>query len=109
MRGDQCHESNKAMINKPTEFFQNAEMPTAGCWPALWPDPARALAAMGLKLGMVALDSCVGNGWFTLPKVRIAQHMTATDLDPDMPGGGAASPNRRHRSDKPPTMSGRTG
>jgi hypothetical protein len=33
-------------------FFQGTEMPTAGWWEALWPDPAGVLAAVGLKPGM---------------------------------------------------------
>ena len=28
-------------------FFQGTEMPNAGWWEALWPDPAGVLAAVG--------------------------------------------------------------
>jgi hypothetical protein len=33
-------------------FFQGTEMPTAGWWEALWPDPAGVLAGLGVKSGM---------------------------------------------------------
>src|SRR5262249_44110638 len=32
------------------------EMPTAGWWEALWPDPAAVLAAVGIKPGMDVID-----------------------------------------------------
>jgi hypothetical protein len=54
------------MTDHPQGFFQGTEMPTAGWWEALWPDPAAALAAVGLRSGMDAIDLCSGDGWFTL-------------------------------------------
>jgi ubiquinone/menaquinone biosynthesis C-methylase UbiE len=62
-------------------FFQGTEMPDAGWWEALWPDPARVLADSGLTAGATAVDLCAGTGWFTLPMARIARHVTAVDID----------------------------
>lgn len=63
-------------------FFQGTEMPTAGWWEALWPDPAGVLKAAGIKPGMDVIDLCAGDGWFTLQIARIARHVIAIDIDP---------------------------
>src|SRR5882672_5894970 len=63
-------------------FFEATEMPTAGWWEALWPDPAAALAAVGLRSGMDAIDLCSGDGWFTLQIAKFARHVSAIDIDP---------------------------
>jgi len=47
-------------------FFQGAEMPTAGWWEALWPDPVGVLTKVGIKPGIEVIDLCSGDGWFTL-------------------------------------------
>jgi SAM-dependent methyltransferase len=65
-------------------FFQGTEMPTAGWWEALWPDPAGVLAAVGLTRGMDVVDLCSGDGWFTLQIAKIAGHVIAVDIDPDL-------------------------
>jgi SAM-dependent methyltransferase len=65
-------------------FFQGTEMPTAGWWEALWPDPAGVLAAVGIKPGMEVIDLCSGDGWFTLHIARVARHVTAIDIDPSL-------------------------
>jgi len=70
------------MMPAPTGLFQGTEMPDAGWWEALWPDPARVLAAVGLTPGMDVIDLCSGDGWFTFQIVQIAQHVTAIDIDP---------------------------
>jgi protein-L-isoaspartate O-methyltransferase len=62
-------------------FFEGTEMPTAGWWEALWPDPVGVLAAVGLKPGMEVIDLCSGDGWFTLQIAKIAHHVVAVDLD----------------------------
>ena len=62
-------------------FFVGTEMPTAGWWGALWPDPLAVLTAVGLKPGTDAIDLCSGDGWFTLPIARIACHVVAIDID----------------------------
>ena len=62
-------------------FFKGTEMPTAGWWEALWPDPARVLARVGVAAGMDVIDLCSGDGWFTLQIGKIARHVTAIDID----------------------------
>lgn len=70
------------MTDKPQEFFEGTEMPNAGWWEALWPDPAGVLAAVGIKPGMDVVDLCSGDGWFTLQIAKIARHVIAIDIDP---------------------------
>lgn len=65
-------------------FFQGTEMPDAGWWEALWPDPAGVLAAVGITPGMEVIDLCAGDGWFTVPIARIAHHVIAVDIDRDL-------------------------
>jgi SAM-dependent methyltransferase len=72
------------MPDQPAGFFQGTEMPTAGWWEALWPDPAGVLAAVGLRPGMDAIDLCSGDGWFTLHMAKVARHVFAIDIDPAM-------------------------
>jgi SAM-dependent methyltransferase len=62
-------------------FFAGTEMPTAGWWEALWPDPAGVLAAVGVKAGMDVIDLCSGDGWFTLQIAKIAARVIAIDID----------------------------
>jgi ubiquinone/menaquinone biosynthesis C-methylase UbiE len=62
-------------------FFKGIEMPTAGWWEALWPDPAKILAQVGVKSGMDVIDLCSGDGWFTLQIGKLVRHVTAIDLD----------------------------
>ena len=70
------------MPDHPAGFFEGTEMPTAGWWEALWPDPAAVLAAVGLRPGMDAIDLCSGDGWFTLQIAKVARHVSAIDIDP---------------------------
>jgi SAM-dependent methyltransferase len=65
-------------------FFQGTEMPNAGWWEALWPDPAGVLAAVGVRPGMEVIDLCCGDGWFTLQIAKIARHVVAIDIDPNL-------------------------
>lgn len=68
---------------KPT-FFVGTEMPTAGWWRALWPEPARVLEAVGLKPGVDAVDLCCGDGWFTWEMAKVARRVLAIDIDRNM-------------------------
>jgi ubiquinone/menaquinone biosynthesis C-methylase UbiE len=70
------------MTGKPPGFFEGTEMPVAGWWEALWPDPAGVLAAVGITPGMEVIDLCSGDGWFTLQIAKVARHVTAIDIDP---------------------------
>ena len=70
------------MTGKRLGFFEGTEMPTAGWWEALWPDPAGIVAKVGVKPGMVVIDLCSGDGWFTLQIAKLARHVIAIDIDP---------------------------
>jgi ubiquinone/menaquinone biosynthesis C-methylase UbiE len=72
------------MSNNLPGFFQGTEMPTAGWWEALWPDPTGVLAAVGVKPGMEVIDLCSGDGWFTLQMAKFARHVIAIDIDPNL-------------------------
>jgi SAM-dependent methyltransferase len=65
-------------------FFEGTGMPDPGWWEALFPDPARILASVGLPSDSDAIDLCCGDGWFTLQMTRIARHVIAVDIDPHM-------------------------
>jgi SAM-dependent methyltransferase len=65
-------------------FFEGTGMPDPGWWEALFPDPARILASVGLPSDSDAIDLCCGDGWFTLQMARIARHVVAIDIDPHM-------------------------
>lgn len=56
-------------------------MPTAGWWEALWPDPATILSQVGVTAGMVVVDLCSGDGWFTLQIAKLARDVTSVDID----------------------------
>ena len=71
-------------MEKPEGFFQATEMPSAGWWEALWPDPAGVLAQVGVKSGMDVIDLCSGDGWFTLQIARLARFVVAIDIDPGL-------------------------
>jgi ubiquinone/menaquinone biosynthesis C-methylase UbiE len=68
------------MSNVPG-FFEGTEMPDAGWWEALWPNPAKVLASAGLVSGAEVIDLCSGDGWFTLQIASIAKHVFAVDID----------------------------
>jgi SAM-dependent methyltransferase len=69
------------MASNPPGFFEGTEMPTAGWWEALWPDPAGVLAAVGVKPNMTVMDLCSGDGWFMLQIAKLARHVVAIDID----------------------------
>ena len=62
-------------------FFKGTEMPTAGWWEALWPDPATVLNQVGIHAGMTVIDLCSGDGWFTLQIAKIVSYVIAIDID----------------------------
>jgi ubiquinone/menaquinone biosynthesis C-methylase UbiE len=70
------------VTDKPPGFFEGTEMPTAGWWEALWPDPGGVLAKVGIRAGLDVIDLCSGDGWFTLQIAKIARHVVAIDIDP---------------------------
>jgi len=72
------------MASQIPGFFQGTEMPSAGWWEALWPDPAGVLAAVGIRPGMTVVDLCSGDGWFTLHIGKLAQYVIAIDIDDNL-------------------------
>jgi ubiquinone/menaquinone biosynthesis C-methylase UbiE len=56
-------------------------MPDAEWWAALWPDAAKVLTDVGVRLGMDVVDLCCGDGWFTAPLSKIARRVVAIDID----------------------------
>jgi SAM-dependent methyltransferase len=65
----------------PPGFFEGTEMPNAGWWEALWPEPAKVLAAVGMTRDMTVIDLCSGDGWFTLQIAKIVRRVVAIDID----------------------------
>jgi SAM-dependent methyltransferase len=65
-------------------FFPATAMPDADWWQALWPEPSKVLAALGVEPRMDVVDLCCGDGLFTAPLARVARHVVAIDLDPVM-------------------------
>jgi SAM-dependent methyltransferase len=65
-------------------FFPATTMPDADWWETLWPDPGWVLVEMGVRLGMLVIDLCCGDGLFTAPLARLADHIYAIDIDPAM-------------------------
>jgi ubiquinone/menaquinone biosynthesis C-methylase UbiE len=61
------------MTSRHPAFFEGTEMPTAGWWETLWPNPARVLETVGLKPNMDAVDLCCGDGWFTSEMAKISR------------------------------------
>lgn len=72
------------MTTRHPALFEGTEMPTAGWWDALWPNPAGVLEAVGLRRDMAAIDLCCGDGWFTLPMSKVAASVVAIDIDRTM-------------------------
>ena len=46
--------------------------------------PRRCLAAVGITPGMEVIDLCSGDGWFTLQIAKLAPHVMAIDIDPEL-------------------------
>ena len=67
-------------------YFSATGMPDRDWWQALWPEPAKVLEALGLQAGMMVVDLCCGDGYFTAPLARLVSpgDVLAVDLDPAM-------------------------
>ncbi len=66
-------------------LFPATAMPDRDWWQALWPDPAGVLRRLGVEAGLVVVDLCCGDGYFTAPLARLVQgRVYAVDLDPAM-------------------------
>jgi SAM-dependent methyltransferase len=66
------------------QMFPACAMPNPDWWEALWPQPERAVASLGIASGMRVVDLCCGDGLFTLPMARLAAEVVAIDLDSEM-------------------------
>jgi len=69
------------MTDLSSGFFEGTGMPDPGWWEALWPDPAKVLTDVGVAPGMVVVDLCSGDGWFTFALSKIARRVVAIDID----------------------------
>lgn len=66
-------------------LFRATAMPDRDWWQALWPDPQGTLRAIGIKPGMIVLDLCCGDGYFTAALARLVEgRVHALDMDPEM-------------------------
>lgn len=66
-------------------FFPATVMPDPDWWQALWPQPGQVLVDLGVAPGTeTAVDLCCGDGLFTAPLARLARHVVALDIDPQM-------------------------
>ena len=63
------------------DFFEGTEMPVAGWWEALFPDPAKVLTLVGVASGARVIDLCSGDGWFTLQLAKVTSHVISIDID----------------------------
>jgi len=66
------------------QMFPASAMPDPDWWEALWPQPERTVASLGIASGMRVVDLCCGDGLFTLPMARLAAEVVAIDLDSEM-------------------------
>src|SRR6266511_3329946 len=66
------------------DFFPATAMPDSAWWQALWLQPGKVLADLGIEPGMKVIDLCCGDGLFTAPLARMARRVVAIDLDPEM-------------------------
>ena len=62
--------------------FPATTMPDEAWWRVLWPDPVSILGEMRVRLGMVVIDLCCGDGLFTIGIAGIARRVYAVDIDP---------------------------
>jgi ubiquinone/menaquinone biosynthesis C-methylase UbiE len=65
-------------------FFPATAMPDPDWWQVLWPRPDEVLAGFQVHSETDAVDLCCGDGLFTIPLARMARHVVAIDLDPEM-------------------------
>ena len=66
-------------------FFPATAMPDRDWWAALWPDPEAVVRSLGVEPGMVVVDLCCGDGYFTAPLARIVEgKVYGVDIDPAM-------------------------
>ena len=65
-------------------FFAATAMPDPDWWQALWSEPEKVFAALGVPSGLKVVDLCCGDGLFTVPLARMSRHVIGIDIDPGM-------------------------
>ena len=65
-------------------FYPATAMPDPDWWQALWPEPHKVLAALGVRPDMEVVDLCCGDGLFTAPLALMVRHVIAIDIDAGM-------------------------
>lgn len=66
-------------------LFPATAMPDRDWWSALWPDPEGVLRSLGVVPGMVVVDLCCGDGYFTAPLARVVGgKVYGVDIDANM-------------------------
>lgn len=72
-------------MNTLKGFYPATAMPDRDWWTILWPDPKNTLRSLGIGPGMVVVDLCCGDGYFTAALARIVcGKVYGVDIDPDM-------------------------
>ena len=65
--------------------FPATSMPDREWWSVLWPNSEDVVRSLGVTSGMVVLDLCCGDGYFTAPLARIVGgKVYGVDIDPAM-------------------------
>lgn len=66
-------------------LFPATAMPDREWWAVLWPDPESVVRSLGVEPGMVVVDLCCGDGYFTAPLARVVGgKVYGVDIDPVM-------------------------
>ena len=65
-------------------FFAATAMPDPDWWQALWREPEKVFAALGVPSGLKVVDLCCGDGLFTVPLAHMSRHVIGIDIDPGM-------------------------
>lgn len=72
-------------MNTPKGFYPATAMPDRDWWATLWPAPENILCSLGVGPGMVVVDLCCGDGYFTAPLARIVDGAVyGIDIDSDI-------------------------
>lgn len=66
-------------------FFPATAMPDQAWWRSLWPDPDAVVRSLGIEPGMLVVDLCCGDGYFTAALAKLLDgKVYGLDLDPAM-------------------------
>jgi SAM-dependent methyltransferase len=65
-------------------MFPSTSMPDNNWWKELWPDPKSVVTSLGVESGMVCIDLCCGDGYFTAPLAQSSFKTYGLELDGDL-------------------------